>query len=167
MSRDATTEFHQGLIESQKILLGMACKLTSDRESANELLQETMLKAMENEDKFMAGTNIQGWTCTIMRNIFINQYRRKIQIKTDVDPMDNLYYIDSQVNSGASADSQCLLNELHQVIETLPDYIKPTFALFTRGFAYKEIAEKTETPIGTVKSRIYLARKLLKKQLTK
>ena len=85
--------FKKDLVGVQNDLLRFAYKLTSDREEANDLLQETSLKALDNEDKYMPDTNFKGWIYTIMRNIFINNYRKVVRDQTFVDQTDNLYKV--------------------------------------------------------------------------
>ena len=100
-----TYSFRKDLISVQEELLRFAYKLTADKEEANDLLQETSLKALDNEDKYMPDTNFKGWMYTIMRNIFINNYRRIVREQTFVDQTDNLYHLNLPQNSGfASAE---------------------------------------------------------------
>ena len=87
--------FRKDLVGVQEELLRFAYKLTTDREEANDLLQETSLKALDNEDKYMPDTNFKGWMYTIMRNIFINNYRKVVRDQTFVDQTDNLYHLNS------------------------------------------------------------------------
>ena len=95
-----TYSFRKDLISVQEELLRFAYKLTADKEEANDLLQETSLKALDNEDKYMPDTNFKGWMYTIMRNIFINNYRRIVREQTFVDQTDNLYHLNLPQNSG-------------------------------------------------------------------
>ena len=83
--------FRKDLIGVQEELLRFAYKLTADREEANDLLQETSLKALDNEEKYVPDTNFKGWMYTIMRNIFINNYRKIVRDQTFVDQTDNYY----------------------------------------------------------------------------
>ena len=92
--------FQKDLLGVQDDLLRFAYKLTSDREEANDLLQETSLKALDNEDKYMPDTNFKGWMYTIMRNIFINNYRKLVRDQTFVDQTDNLYHLNLPQESG-------------------------------------------------------------------
>ena len=85
--------FRKDLVGVQDELLRFAYKLTTDREEANDLLQETSLKALDNEDKYTPDTNFKGWMYTIMRNIFINNYRKVVRDQTFVDQTDNLYHL--------------------------------------------------------------------------
>ena len=87
--------FTQDLLGVQNDLLRFAYKLTSDREEANDLLQETSLKALDNEEKYTPDTNFKGWIYTIMRNIFINNYRKVVRDQTFVDTTDNLYHLNT------------------------------------------------------------------------
>lgn len=97
-----TYSFRKDLISVQEELLRFAYKLTADKEEANDLLQETSLKALDNEDKYMPDTNFKGWMYTIMRNIFINNYRRIVREQTFVDQTDNLYHLNLPHNFAPS-----------------------------------------------------------------
>lgn len=92
--------FRKDLIGVQDELLRFAYKLTTDREEANDLLQETSLKALDNEDKYTPDTNFKGWMYTIMRNIFINNYRKVVRDQTFVDQTENLYHLNLPQDSG-------------------------------------------------------------------
>jgi RNA polymerase sigma-70 factor (ECF subfamily) len=147
-------------------LHSFALNLTKDKEEALDLFQDTAYKAIVNKDKFRAGTNFKAWLFTIMKNTFINNYRKKVRKNTLIDSTDNLYFINSSdtiVNN--NADSDILLEELNDLIDTLDVNLKHTFRLHFRGFKYHEIAEMEEIPLGTVKSRIFLARKEIKRKL--
>lgn len=85
--------FAQNLVNLQNELLLFAYKLTADHEEANDLLQETSLKVLDNEEKYMPDTNFKGWVYTIMRNIFINNYRKSLRDQTYVDQTDNQFYL--------------------------------------------------------------------------
>ena len=95
-----TYSFRKDLLAVQEELLRFAYKLTADREEANDLLQETSLKALDNEDKFEPDTNFRGWMYTIMRNIFINNYRKIVREQTFVDQTDNQYHLSMPQDSG-------------------------------------------------------------------
>ena len=149
-----STTFAQDLIKVQDDLLRFAYKLTSDREEANDLLQETSLKALDNEDKYMPETNFKGWMYTIMRN------------KTFVDQTDNLYYLNfSPDTSYESTERAYDLKEMHRVVNALPREYKIPFSMHISGFKYREIAEKLDLPLGTVKSRIFFTRQKLQQVL--
>ena len=161
-----TVTFAQNLLNVQSELLNFAYKLTADYEDANDLLQETSLKALDNEEKYVAETNFKGWIYTIMRNIFINNYRKTLRDQTYVDYTDNLYFL----NLGAdltddSLESSYDLKEIRRVVNALPKEYRVPFAMYVSGFKYREIADKLGLPLGTVKSRIHFTRKKLKEDL--
>lgn len=161
-----TANFTQHLLNVQPELLRFAFKLTADREEANDLLQETSLKALDNEEKFIPNTNFKGWMYTIMRNIFINSYRRTTREQTFVDQTDNLFYLNHSQESGFdSTEGAYDLKEIHRIVNALPKEYRIPFAMYVSGFKYREIAEKLGLPLGTVKSRIFFTRQKLQKDL--
>ncbi|HJA82527.1 MAG TPA: sigma-70 family RNA polymerase sigma factor [Candidatus Bacteroides intestinavium] len=158
--------FTKELIGVQDELLRFAYKLTADREEANDLLQETSLKALDNEDKYEPQSNFKGWIYTIMRNIFINNYRRIVREQTFVDTSENHYHLNgSDETSVESAESAYDLKEMHRVVNALPKEYRIPFSMHVAGFKYREIAEKLDLPIGTVKSRIFFTRQRLQREL--
>jgi RNA polymerase sigma-70 factor (ECF subfamily) len=145
-----------------------AISLTRDKETARDLLQETLYRALANRDKYNTGTNIKAWLFTIMRNIFINDYRRKARQKTIFDNTPHETLIDSQpVIIQKEAETRLGLKEIQSTIHTLPEIFKKPFLLYFEGYRYHEIAEEMNEPLGTIKSRIHFARKLLKEQLSR
>lgn len=161
-----TIVFKKELLEVQEELLRFAYKLTSDREEANDLLQETSLRALDNEDKYVPDTNFKGWMYTIMRNIFINNYRKVVRDQTFVDHTDNLYHLNSSQESGFDSTEQAYdMREIHKVVNNLPKEYKIPFAMHVSSFKYREIADKLNLPLGTVKSRIFFTRQRLQGQL--
>ncbi|NDW12120.1 RNA polymerase sigma factor [Bacteroides sp. 214] len=158
--------FQENLVGAQDELLRFALKLTSNRDDANDLLQETTLKALDNEDKFMPETNFKGWMYTIMRNIFINNYRKIVREQTYVDQTDNLYYLNLPQGSGFdSTESSYDLKEMRKIVNALPKEYRIPFSMHVAGFKYREIAEKLNLPLGTVKSRIFFTRQKLQEDL--
>ena len=158
--------FTKDLVGVQDELLRFAYKLTTDREEANDLLQETSLKALDNEDKYTPDTNFKGWMYTIMRNIFINNYRKVVRDQTFVDQTDNLYHLNlPQDGSSESTERAYDLKEMHRVVNKLPKEYRVPFAMHVSGFKYREIAEKLNLPLGTVKSRIFFTRQKLQEEL--
>ena len=154
------------LIGVQEELLRFAYKLTANREEANDLLQETSLKALDNEEKYVPDTNFKGWMYTIMRNIFINNYRKIVRDQTYVDQTDNLFHLNLPQDSGfESTEGAYDLKEMHRVVNALPKEYKVPFSMHVSGFKYREIAEKLELPLGTVKSRIFFTRQRLQQEL--
>lgn len=158
--------FRKDLIGVQEELLRFAYKLTANREEANDLLQETSLKALDNEEKFAPDTNFKGWMYTIMRNIFINNYRKIVRDQTFVDPTDNYYHLNLPQDSGfESTEGAYDLKEMHRIVNALPKEYKVPFSMHVSGFKYREIAEKLGLPLGTVKSRIFFTRQRLQQEL--
>jgi RNA polymerase sigma-70 factor (ECF subfamily) len=162
----STLEFNAQFDKLSRILHSFAYSLTKNVEDAKDLFQETAFRAMTNRDKFRPGTNFKAWLFTIMKNIFINNYRKKMKANTIMDSTDNLHYINSgsQVVRNDSG-SNILMQELHNMIDHLDDTLKVPFVMHYEGFKYQEIADQLELPLGTVKSRIFFARKELKEKI--
>ena len=162
--RSAT--FTQDLIGVQDELLRFAYKLTADRDEANDLLQETSLKALDNEDKYTPDTNFKGWVYTIMRNIFINNYRKVVRDQTFVDQTENLYHLNQPRDLAYESTERAYdLKEMHRIVNQLPREYKVPFSMHLSGFKYREIAEHLGLPLGTVKSRIFFTRQKLQREL--
>lgn len=161
-------EFFKEFDQLSTLLHSFAYNLTKNSEDAKDLYQETAFRAMTNRDKFRPGTNLKAWLFTIMKNIFINNYRKKVKANTIMDNTDNLYYINSGRNTIENdADSNILIKELTEMIESLDDSTRVPFLMHYQGFKYQEIADHLDLPLGTVKSRIFFARKDLKSQIAR
>ena len=161
-----TAYFTQNLLGMQSELNSFALKQTADQEEADDLLQETSLKALDNEDKYTPDTNFKGWMYTIMRNIFINNYRKMVRDQTFVDQTENLYHLNLPQDSGfESTEGNYDLKEIRKIVNTLPKEYRIPFSMYVSGFKYREIAERLGLPIGTVKSRIFFTRQRLQKDL--
>ena len=149
----------------QANMLNFAYMLTSNRDDAYDLLQDTTLKALDNEDKFTEGTNFKGWVFTIMRNIFINNYRRAGRQATVVDTTENLYLLNIAQDSGMETpEGSYSVSEISDSISDLPEEFRIPFSMHVAGYKYNEIAEHMQLPLGTVKSRIFFARKKLQQR---
>ncbi len=158
-------KFHNSLMSLQANLLNFAYMLTSNRDDAYDLLQDTTLKALDNEDKYADNTNFKGWIFTIMRNIFINNYRREQRAATVVDTSDNLYHLNLSQDSGFESPEESFhANEITNAINEFPDEYRIPFSMHVAGYKYNEIAEQMSLPLGTVKSRIFFARKKLQER---
>ena len=158
--------FKKDLIGMQDELLRFAYKLTASREEANDLLQETSLKALDNEDKFLADTNFKGWMYTIMRNLFINNYRKVVRDQTFADQTENLYHLSLPQDAGfESTEGSYDLKKMRQIVNALPKEYRVPFSMHVSGFKYREIAVRLNLPLGTVKSRIFFTRKKLQVEL--
>ncbi|MBD8488690.1 RNA polymerase sigma factor [Echinicola sp. CAU 1574] len=161
-----TLEFSYTLNQHSKSLKPFALRLTKDLDEANDLLQDTVLKAFTNRDKFSDGTNLKAWLYTIMKNTFITNYQRMVRRATFVDTTDNLHYInsgDTAVENGAPGEFA--LKDINKCIDRLDDVYQVPFMMYFKGWKYQEIAENLDLPIGTVKNRIHIARKILKDDL--
>src|SRR6185503_6302479 len=164
----STPEFSQLLVSNSEFLRPFAINLTRDNEAAKDLYQETLYKALANHEKYNAGTNIKAWLFTIMRNIFINNYRRRAKQKTIFDSTPEDYLINlKQVSVSNGAESSLRVKEIKSAIDRLPEIFKMPFLLYFDGYKYQEISEYLHEPLGTIKSRIHFARKLLKEQVSR
>jgi RNA polymerase sigma-70 factor (ECF subfamily) len=162
----STVEFNQMLVNNAEFLKPFAMTLTRDNETAKDLFQETLYRALANKDKYNVGTNIKAWLYTIMRNIFINNYRRKVKQNTILDSTPNEFLINlNQAVTVNEAVAGINMKEITTAIHNLPDIFRNPFLLYFDGFKYHEIADMLGEPLGTIKSRIHFARKLLKEQI--
>ena len=160
-------EFYSKLDDMSSLLHSFAYNLTKNVEDAKDLFQETAFRALTNKDKFRPGTNFKAWLFTIMKNIFINNYRKKTKANTIMDSTDNLYYINSGNSSISNqGDSNIMMQELTKMVRELEETIKVPFLMHYQGFKYQEIADYLDLPLGTVKSRIFFARRELKSKVT-
>jgi RNA polymerase sigma factor (sigma-70 family) len=162
----SASEFNYLVLENSETLRPFAVSLTRDIEQAKDLYQETIYKAFANRDKYSVGTNIKAWLYTIMRNTFINEYRRKTRRYIVSMDVNNDYAImQHQGLSFNNAESTIVLNDIIKRVNKLPDIFKHPFKLYFEGYKYQEIACAMNEPLGTIKSRIHFARKLLKEQI--
>ena len=161
----ANKEFEAKLMSLQGNLLNFAYMLTSNRDNAYDLLQDTTLKALDNESKYVDNTNFKGWVFTIMRNIFINNYRRTVRSQTVVDQTEDLYHLNLSQDSGLETpEGSYGAAEITSAINAFPEEYRAPISMHVAGYKYNEIAEKMNLPLGTVKSRIFFARKKLQAQ---
>lgn len=145
-----------------RYLFAFALNLSKSREDAEDLVQETAMRAYRNRDKFVAGTNFKAWAATIMRNTFINGYRKKKRRNIYQEPIDNHAYsldINPSYNEGIS-DLQ--FTDLAEILDKIGEAYSTPFRMFYEGYQYDEIAQAMCIPIGTVKSRIFFARRRLR-----
>lgn len=164
----SSSEFNQMLIRNADYLKPFAFTLTRDNESAKDLMQETLFRALANKEKYNVGTNIKAWMYTIMRNIFINDYRKKVRQQTTFDSSPNEFLLNhNQATVVNTAEMNLKLKDIQISMHKLPEIFKHPFILFFEGYKYNEIATLLKEPLGTIKSRIHFARKLLKEQITR
>ena len=157
----STLEFNEALIGIENNLQSFAMSFTRNREDARDLTQETMLKAITYRSYYTPQTNFKAWVFTIMRNIFINQYRRNVKARTIFDGSKDLFLISNSAGHEETPLEIISAKDINSKISTLGEDYKEPFEMHFKGFKYKEIADKLNIPIGTVKSRIFIARKKL------
>ena len=155
-------EFNHQLISLDEALKRFALSLTSNSEDAHDLVQETYFKALTYREKFSDYTNLKDWVYTIMKNSFINKYRRSIRENTTFDNTKDLYYLNNAGHSdNGNPVSEISAAEIQSHIDNLEDDFRVPFEMHRQGYKYKEIAEEMNLKIGTVKSRIFFGRKQL------
>jgi RNA polymerase sigma-70 factor (ECF subfamily) len=145
-------------------LRAFSLKLTGNSVDAEDLYQDTALRIITNADKYRPGTNFKAWAVTIMRNIFINNYRKKVRRNMIIDQTPNNYYLNSgdrTVNN--DGETNVAYGELVKMVNSLPEDFRKPFIMAYQGYKYEEIAEQLGSPLGTIKSRIFFARKKLQK----
>lgn len=157
-------EFNTAVIKSHSALRPLAFRLTRDAEEANDLIQDTLVKAFANKDKFTDGTNLKAWLYTIMKNTFITNYHRLMKRKAYIDSTVQFSNVGDYTTDNA-ANTKITLDEIHASIDKLSYEYKTPFLMYYKGYKYHEIADILNIPIGTVKNRIHIARKELKSSL--
>lgn len=145
-------------------LYNMAFQLTRDRDDAEDLVQDASLRAYRNFHRFKEGTNFKAWIMTVLRNIYINEYRKKAR-----EPEKLEYREDETEKYSSAPDAETGFGEkTGEIIAGMPDEMRSVLTLFySEGFSYREIAQIMNIPEGTVMSRLHGARRRLKKQLGK
>ena len=159
----SSIELTKELGRSKNGLMDYALSLTRDQTDANDLFQETAYRALKNIHLFQPNTNLRAWLMTIMRNVFINAYRKKRRRQVLQDGTSNLFLIDSTYNTVTNqGELKVNYDELVGVIDRLEDYLKIPFMMAYNGYKYGEIAKQLDVPLGTIKSRIFMARQRIK-----
>lgn len=157
-------EIYKLLEEVEPTLRAFALKLTGNEQDANDLYQDTAYRIMSNAEKFKPNTNFKAWAVTIMRNIFINNYRKKVRRGVILDQTPNNYYINSGDRTVENdAEMNISYRDLLKLVSKLPEDFKRPFWMAYKGYKYDEIAEELNAPLGTIKSRIFFARRKLRK----
>ncbi|MGC1389533.1 MAG: RNA polymerase sigma factor [Bacteroidales bacterium] len=155
-------EFSEQLSGLEQSLMKYAYHLKLSNDDARDLVQETFLKALLSREKYVDTGFLKAWTMTIMRNTFINSYRHNVLHNTHCDRTDEEYYINQTKCSGSDdPDSVYSVMEITKSIEQLKGKFRVPFKMYVAGYRYREIADKFNLNLGTVKSRIFLARKVL------
>lgn len=161
-----TDTFKKSVIGMQGNLLSFALRLTLDKDEAQDLVQDTTLKALDNHEKFVDDTNIGGWMMTIMRNIFINKYRKQVRENTILDTTEDLYHLNiSQASGLETPEGAYASGEISAILRSFPAEYRKPFSMQVAGYKYEEIARKLNMPLGTVKSHIFATRRKLRELL--
>jgi RNA polymerase sigma factor (sigma-70 family) len=159
-------EFNTQISGLQSTLKQFTYRFTRNAEESQDLIQDTLLRALTYRDKFKDDTNLKGWLFTIMRNTFINNYRKAKLAKTSTDTTKELYYLNVADQYTFNKPEKTLeLKELWGNINSLKEDLQMPFKLHTTGYKYHEISAHLNIPIGTVKNRIFQARKEIQKNL--
>ncbi len=160
-----SSAFSDHLLGNADFLNHFAQGLTKNREMAKDLYQETICRALMNSEKFREGSNLRAWTATIMRNVFINDYRRSRRQVYVVSTAQELLLEYRQLTAGNEGESCLRIKQIQQAIQNLPLILRQPFLLYCEGYLYREIAIMLLEPVGTIKSRIHLARRMLRPQV--
>ncbi len=157
-----TVEFQRKWGELEDLLFGFAMRLTRNKEDAKDLMQETVMKAFRYRSKYQKNTNFKAWTTTIMRNTFINIYRKNRNRNNIEAPIEDFLYALEDRTADEQADAGVRIGDLQKLLGTLSNTYRIPFLMAFQGYEYKEIAHTLDLPIGTIKSRIHSARQKLK-----
>lgn len=155
--------FVRRVLELQGALYIYAYSLTSNIDDAKDLLQETLLKTFDNRDRYIENTNLKGWMLTIMKHIFINNYRRNSYTKRIIDKTEDIYSLNDlqKVVDTETPESLLEVQYINSIIATFSEEYKVILSLLIAGLKYSEIAQTLNLSVGTVKSRIFYMRKNL------
>lgn len=163
MSSAQLTERITGM---QPMLKQLTYRFTRDKEESQDLVQETLLKALLYKNKFRENTNLQGWLFTIMRNTFINNYRKAKLAKTSTDNTQELYFLNvADTHTFNRPEKTAEFKEIWESVHELKSELQIPFKMHLTGYKYHEIAEQLNIPIGTVKNRIFHARKEIQRKI--
>jgi RNA polymerase sigma-70 factor, ECF subfamily len=171
MSDAKRAHFEREALVHLDTLYRVALRLTGSPADADDLVQETALKAYRSWDQYQPGTNAKGWLLTILRNSFINEYRRRSRHPetVDVDTIEPFAVLSEEQEEDAQGGrffDQIIDEEVQQAIDTLPETFREALVLSdVEGMSYQEISSILGVPVGTVKSRLFRARRMLRAKL--
>ncbi|PRD55785.1 RNA polymerase sigma factor [Sphingobacterium gobiense] len=159
-------EFNTLVIRQSESLKAYARNFTRDQDDANDLVQDTLLKAVTYFKNFKEGTNLKGWLYTIMKNTFINNYRRVVKTNSFITKEEEITSANLVVSATKNrGENKFVMEDINHALSSLSeDYYVP-FTMYFEGYKYHEISDHLNIPIGTVKTRIHVARKVMKKTL--
>lgn len=167
---DRRASFEREALPHLDTLYRVALRLAGNAADAEDLVQETMLRAYRSWDRFTLGTNAKGWLLTILRHLFINEYRRKRRHPESVDldtiePFAVFEDVQERDPQGAFFD-RIVDDEVLRAVDQLPEAFREAVMLSdVEGLSYEEVAKVLGVPVGTVKSRLYRGRRLLQAKL--
>jgi RNA polymerase sigma factor (sigma-70 family) len=160
------SQFDQQIATLRPALRGFSHHFTRDREESLDLVQDTLLKALTYRNNFRADINLKGWLFTIMRNTYINSYRKTKRERTLKDNTKELHYLNVEDTHTFNRPAESLeFKEMWRSVNAVKNELLIPFKMHTTGYKYHEIAEYLKVPIGTVKNRIFHARKEIQKTL--
>lgn len=155
-------QFEQHYKNNYEALSSFAMKLARNRMDADDLMQETAIKAYKNFNSFMEGSNFKNWSFTILKNTFITKYRKRKKLNVVNLPVEDMEHAVVVETTEPKAQTSHTLTSLKNCIDTLSEKSKVPFVMYINGYQYSEISESLDIPMGTVKSRISYARTKLK-----
>lgn len=160
-------EFGSSLNQLISTMRPVALQLTRNYDDTNDLLQDTLFKAFRNRHRFSTGTNLKAWVYTIMKNTFLSEYQKKMRRRTILDATDNQFLLNSSRYgvSDNGADSSMNMDEILGAVSELNPQYRIPFEMHFNGYKYEEIADHLDIPLGTVKNRIFIARRELREKL--
>lgn len=159
-------QFNLEINNHSAALKSYALKFTKDSEDANDLVQDTMVKALRYFGQFEQGSNMKAWLFVILKNTFINNYRRNVKKQAIITQEEDISSANLMKSSSSNnAVGSFVMGDIKKALDALPQAYAVPFTRFVEGYKYEEIAQELRIPIGTVKTRIHAARELLKKRL--
>ncbi len=160
-------EFEEKLSETMDALYNTAVYMTRNRDDAEDLVQDASLKAYRNFHRFKEGTNFRAWIMTVLRNTYINQYRKKQKEPREVEFREEVTEKFAELPESPDLSRENFSEGIAETVDNLPEKLRtPVVLFYSEGFSYKEIAGIMGVPVGTVMSRLYNARQILKRQLS-
>lgn len=152
------TVFEQALTEQKDALSRYAHLLTADNNKADDLVQETFYKALKYRNRFQTNSNLKAWLFTIMKNTFINDYRRQGRVNALFDSDTKTFVLNSR-KADSNPERDLRIKEVNNMIDSLEPALRIPFRMYESGYKYQEISDQLGLCLGTVKSRIHFSRK--------
>ncbi len=149
-------------------LRNYAYRLTREKNAAMDLFQETAYRAFKNMHQFRKDSNLRSWLMTIMYNAFVNDYRKKKRMVNQIDPQEKDYLLENcSLSVQNLGELRIDYEEINRLVQDLDAPLRKSFLMSYEGYSYKEISAELEIPVGTVKSRIFQARRKLQRAIRK